>query len=629
MQKSADSRAKRGRRAREESLGASTVCSPASSEVKVELDLGTDSLMKISSLAKERNVMWVKIKGHPYWPAQLVEHHVTDKQRFEKAKRFRRKGEDSCVMYFGTCEVAYVNQAKSCVSFAEGVKRNLHQSQRSRAMFQRALAEVKAFCARNIRYPRGWWNEPEVMARGGNLVERCMGENVHENLKEWIDRADIELIHWAKVRGFPHWPVQVLPRNMARDVYPQLRLSAISNGMTTNVPCIFFGTGEVMVISEKHLTPFGAGLARGYVSMSDRLDFTVALGEMWGYLQVPRIWPDGYLSGIEWWNYKETQEVAKMEVENDNDVVLVPHLPKYVHVRKSVWAEGVEALQKPKKGDASHCDCIPTDGEQCCTDQSCLNFASRYFCNAVTCKGGQLCGNIPFHKRKSPKMKPFFTADQRGWGLRVEEPIKTGTFVVEYVGEIINRKVLEDRLKQMQQQNSSEYYMMDLANDLLVDAKFKGNLSRFINSSCEPNCQTQKWTDSSTGQTHVGIFAIQDIPVGTELTYNYCFQDFGLAGKTRKRSFMCQCGTSSCLMLEPVERKLMKKLMGKRIEVQWDDGWYPGVVELYNLNKKKFRVQYDDGDCEDLDLGNPLSDGDGVSYRLVDEQETTIASDAK
>jgi len=47
--------------------------------------------------------------------------------------------------------------------------------------------------------------------------------------------------------------------------------------------------------------------------------------------------------------------------------------------------------------------------------------------------------------------------------------------------------------------------------DFIIDAGPKGNLARFMNHSCEPNCETQKWTVNCIHR--VGIFAIKDIPV--------------------------------------------------------------------------------------------------------------------
>lgn len=53
-----------------------------------------------------------------------------------------------------------------------------------------------------------------------------------------------------------------------------------------------------------------------------------------------------------------------------------------------------------------------------------------------------------------------------------------------------------------------------------------------------PNCETRKWT--VLGETRVGIFARQDISVGTELAYNYNFEWYGGA------TVRCLCGAANC-----------------------------------------------------------------------------------
>lgn len=56
-------------------------------------------------------------------------------------------------------------------------------------------------------------------------------------------------------------------------------------------------------------------------------------------------------------------------------------------------------------------------------------------------------------------------------------------------------------------------------NGALIDATRKGNDARFINHSCEPNCQAEYWTVE--GQECVGIFTVQTIKTGEEITYDY------------------------------------------------------------------------------------------------------------
>ena len=53
----------------------------------------------------------------------------------------------------------------------------------------------------------------------------------------------------------------------------------------------------------------------------------------------------------------------------------------------------------------------------------------------------------------------------------------------------------------------------------------QGNLGRFINHSCEPNCETQKWVVH--GELAIGLFTLVDIPAGTELTFDYNFERYG------------------------------------------------------------------------------------------------------
>ena len=59
----------------------------------------------------------------------------------------------------------------------------------------------------------------------------------------------------------------------------------------------------------------------------------------------------------------------------------------------------------------------------------------------------------------------------------------------------------------------------------VVDACRKGNRARFINHSCEPNAETQKWMVK--GELKIGFFATKDISAGTELQFDYNFERYG------------------------------------------------------------------------------------------------------
>ncbi|GIL59061.1 hypothetical protein Vafri_14018, partial [Volvox africanus] len=75
--------------------------------------------------------------------------------------------------------------------------------------------------------------------------------------------------------------------------------------------------------------------------------------------------------------------------------------------------------------------------------------------------------------------------------------------------------------------------------ELRVDTSYaQGNISRFINHSCEPNCETQKWL--VRGELAIGLFAVRDIPKETELTFDYNFERYG------DKPMRCYCRSTNC-----------------------------------------------------------------------------------
>ena len=67
-----------------------------------------------------------------------------------------------------------------------------------------------------------------------------------------------------------------------------------------------------------------------------------------------------------------------------------------------------------------------------------------------------------------------------------------GGFIREYVGEVLGSKEFRHRVKQYARDQHRHYYFMALNADEIIDATQKGNISRFINHSCDPNSETQK-----------------------------------------------------------------------------------------------------------------------------------------
>eukprot|EP00897_Mesotaenium_endlicherianum_P002815 jgi/Mesen1/2561/ME000162S01684 len=125
-----------------------------------------------------------------------------------------------------------------------------------------------------------------------------------------------------------------------------------------------------------------------------------------------------------------------------------------------------------------------------------------------------------------------------GWGVETGEAIAGGDFIVEYLGEVIDDATCEQRLWDMKERGQTNFFLVELSRDWVIDASYKGNIARFVNHSCQPNCELQKW--EMDGEMRIGIFAKHDIARGTQLTYDYQFIPFGVERKA------CHCGAPRC-----------------------------------------------------------------------------------
>ncbi|XP_063664651.1 histone-lysine N-methyltransferase NSD2 isoform X2 [Pan troglodytes] len=171
--------------------------------------------------------------------------------------------------------------------------------------------------------------------------------------------------------------------------------------------------------------------------------------------------------------------------------------PPYKHIKVNK-PYGKVQIYTADISEIPKCNCKPTDENPCGFDSECLNRMLMFECHPQVCPAGEFCQNQCFTKRQYPETKIIKT-DGKGWGLVAKR---------------------------------------DIRKDRIIDAGPKGNYSRFMNHSCQPNCETLKWTVN--GDTRVGLFAVCDIPAGTELTFNYNLDCLG------NEKTVCRCGASNC-----------------------------------------------------------------------------------
>ncbi|GBL87422.1 Histone-lysine N-methyltransferase SETD2 [Araneus ventricosus] len=240
-------------------------------------------------------------------------------------------------------------------------------------------------------------------------------------------------------------------------------------------------------------------------------------------------------------------------------------IPLYVELEENLYLFERKRTKRKKEVRRMLCECALTKEERekgmaGCGDE-CLNRLLMIECGS-RCPTGEACSNKRFQKRLYAKVQPFKT-EKKGWGLKLLEDVPMGNFVIEYVGEVLSRHDFKQRVKQYAREKSNHYYFMALKTDEIIDATNKGNLSRFMNHSCDPNCETQKWTVN--GELRIGFFAKRDLKTGEELTFDYQFQRYGReAQKCYCESDLCSgyIGVSNEISLDVTNKAINKRKKG-------------------------------------------------------------------
>ncbi|EDV52382.2 histone-lysine N-methyltransferase ash1 [Drosophila erecta] len=225
-----------------------------------------------------------------------------------------------------------------------------------------------------------------------------------------------------------------------------------------------------------------------------------------------------------WWAYTNSKLPTRNVVPSWN----------YRKIRTNVYAESV----RPNLAGFDHptCNC-KNQGEKSCLD-NCLNRMVYTECSPSNCPAGEKCRNQKIQRHAvAPGVERFMTAD-KGWGVRTKLPIAKGTYILEYVGEVVTEKEFKQRMASIYL-NDTHHYCLHLDGGLVIDGQRMGSDCRFVNHSCEPNCEMQKW--SVNGLSRMVLFAKRAIEEGEELTYDYNFSLFNPS-----EGQPCRCNTPQC-----------------------------------------------------------------------------------
>jgi SET domain-containing protein len=141
-------------------------------------------------------------------------------------------------------------------------------------------------------------------------------------------------------------------------------------------------------------------------------------------------------------------------------------------------------------------------------------------------------------------------------GVFAKQDIQKGTCVIEYTGEKIikaesDRRAYKAIEAHKRNNNNGRVYIFELNKRYDIDGSVTYNTARFINHSCNPNCETENVRGK------IWITAILDIRKGEEISYDYCYdlEDY--------QDHPCVCGSKNCMgyIVAEEHRGKLKRLL--------------------------------------------------------------------
>ena len=140
-----------------------------------------------------------------------------------------------------------------------------------------------------------------------------------------------------------------------------------------------------------------------------------------------------------------------------------------------------------------------------------------------------------------------------GNGMFSVAAIRKGERLIEYKGERrTHAQVDADAGGDVE---SGHTFLFTLNDEYVIDGARNGNSARWINHSCDPNCEAliEEHDGSDRRKDKVVIEAIRDIKAGEELTYNYGITLAERHTARLKKVWACRCGSRKCTgtMLQP------------------------------------------------------------------------------
>ena len=193
-----------------------------------------------------------------------------------------------------------------------------------------------------------------------------------------------------------------------------------------------------------------------------------------------------------------------------------------------------------EEDDVQQCSCKTArpQGAICC-DARCENVQGKMECLIGFCSRSKRCGNMRLQRMQWCPALRVVPSGERGLGLAVTERTPARSFLLEYLGEVLNEAEKAKRMEAYAR-SGRHFYVMGLPGGYYLDSAVYRSVGAFINHACTPNAVAEFWTVGK--EDRVAIFTTAALEVGEEVTLDYGWG-------TAARLTVCVCASRFCRAL--------------------------------------------------------------------------------
>jgi SET domain-containing protein len=144
----------------------------------------------------------------------------------------------------------------------------------------------------------------------------------------------------------------------------------------------------------------------------------------------------------------------------------------------------------------------------------------------------------PWKEEPNPYLETRTSAIQ-GTGAFAIRNIRKGTRIIEYLGQRISWRTADTRYDD-EKMGRHHTFLFTVDDKVVIDAARDGNDARFLNHSCDGNCE------AITDRKRIFIEARRNIKAGEELLYDYQYERTDEHTEEDEKFYACRCGSPKC-----------------------------------------------------------------------------------